>query len=308
VRETTRREARQQIERARYGARLVLPVDDIQPNPHNPRKTFSEESINRLASSLHENGQLQPVVVRRVGDAWQLIAGERRWRAHRRAGLELIEAIERQATDTQALKLALIENLEREDIPTPEKVAALDQLAELVDAAGVRPTARELGIDPSWLLRRVQLRKDPIVFPALEAGRLGFRQAAELLRAPAVARRSLLDRALRDRASGEVIRQWSNEAKRAVGQAQQSAVASLITARPTTSDAARPTEQSAIGPSTSRFASILAALREAGPPQSDEDLALLTELEALARELRTGETQLARGSRAERTRSRASRR
>lgn len=230
VRASARDEAREQIEQARHGARLVLRVGQIAPNPNNPRRTFDVASINQLAASILEHGQLQPVVVRRVNDSWQLICGERRWRAHRAAGLDSIEAIEKDASDGDALRLALVENLHREDLSHQEKIAALDQLAEWVEGTGLNRTARELRIDPSWLSRRLSLRRDPVVFPALEAGRLSFRQASELLHAPAPARRTLLDRALRERASGEEIRKWAYDAKDDVKQGQENAVARLATA------------------------------------------------------------------------------
>src|SRR5438876_447040 len=95
VRTAAREEAREQIEQARHGARLVLRVDQIEPNPNNPRRAFDNSSINQLAASILDHGQLQPVVVRRVGEGWQLICGERRWRAHRAAGLDSIEAMEK---------------------------------------------------------------------------------------------------------------------------------------------------------------------------------------------------------------------
>ena len=75
------RKRRRQISQARFGPQLVLRVDQISPNPNNPRRDFDEDSLNQLASSMQRDGQLQPVVVRRVGDTFQLICGERRWRA-----------------------------------------------------------------------------------------------------------------------------------------------------------------------------------------------------------------------------------
>ncbi len=98
-REAARREARQQIDQARNAPLLVLHVDQIDRNPRNPRQTFSEGEINALAESLRVDGQLQPVVVRTSGDRYQLIAGERRWRAAVRAGIPTIEA--RRAYSTQ---------------------------------------------------------------------------------------------------------------------------------------------------------------------------------------------------------------
>src|SRR5262249_37290712 len=84
-----------------------IAIDAIVPNPRQPRKDFDNNSLQDLSSSLGQNGVLQPVVVRRVGSGYQLIVGERRWRAAKLAGLTRIPAIVREATDAQALELAL---------------------------------------------------------------------------------------------------------------------------------------------------------------------------------------------------------
>jgi ParB-like chromosome segregation protein Spo0J len=229
-------------------------------------------------SIILEHGQLQPVVVRRADDGWQLICGERRWRAHRAAGIETIEAIEKDATDAEALRLALVENLHREDLSHEEKITALDQLSEWVEASGLNSTARELRVDPSWLSRRLSLRRDPVVFPQLEAGRLSFRQATELLHAPAPARRTLLDRALRTHASGEKIRKWAYEAKRQVKQQQQDVVADLA-ARRDSEPRAQP------GGAREGVPQLVAHLRALGDTLAREDLPALAELVATAQEL-----------------------
>jgi ParB family chromosome partitioning protein len=278
VRADARAEAREQIDQARFGRRLVLRTDELTANPHNPRREFDTNALNQLATSILEHGQLQPVVVRRVDDGWQLICGERRWRAHKAAGIETIEAIEKDATDAEALRLALVENLHREDLSQEEKITALDQLAEWVEASGLNRTAHELRIDPSWLSRRLSLRRDPVVFPALDAGRLSFRQATELLHAPAPARRTLLDRALRTKASGETIRKWAYEAKRQVKQQQQEVVAELATRRDT-----EPRTQAL--EATEMVPQLVARLRALGDTLVREDLPALTELVTTAQEL-----------------------
>jgi ParB family chromosome partitioning protein len=96
---------------------------------------------------------------------WQLMAGERRWRAARLAGITTVSAIEREASDATAF---------REDLAHQEQIEALDMLATMVDGQGLRHTAAELGSSPSWLSRRLSMRQDPIVFPALEEGRITF--------------------------------------------------------------------------------------------------------------------------------------
>jgi ParB family chromosome partitioning protein len=112
--------------------RLVdLPIDSIIPNQHQPRVHFEEESLAELAASIREIGVLQPVLVRPVGDAaYGLVAGERRWRAARRAGLTVIPSIVRNTDDVGLVERALVENLHRQDLTPLEEAAAYQQLIE----------------------------------------------------------------------------------------------------------------------------------------------------------------------------------
>ena len=113
-------------------ARLAdLPIDSISPNQHQPRVHFDEESLAELAASIREIGVLQPVLVRPTGGgSYELIAGERRWRAAKRAGLSLIPAIVRTVDDTLSLEQALVENIQREDLNPLDEAAAYQQLLE----------------------------------------------------------------------------------------------------------------------------------------------------------------------------------
>src|ERR1700691_5620381 len=96
---------------------LDVPVAAIRPNPHQPRRSFDEESLAALTASIRELGVLQPILVRSVGsDASELIAGNRRWRAARRAGLSAIPAIVRNSTEQASVEEALVENLHRDDL------------------------------------------------------------------------------------------------------------------------------------------------------------------------------------------------
>jgi hypothetical protein len=216
-----RREARDQISQARFGQQLMLAVDEIAPNPRNPRRAFDEDAINQLAESLKSDGQIQPVVVRRVGRSWQLIAGERGWRAARRAGIPSVAAVIREASDQQAFRLAFVENLHRVGLSHGEMVDALDELADMAHTAGLRRTATELSMDPGWLSKQLSMRRDPVIFPALEDGRLTFTQANELLGAPAAARRSLLDRLQRERPPFDVLRSWVQATREEYRRSQQ---------------------------------------------------------------------------------------
>ena len=108
-----------------------LPVASIEPNRRQPREHFDEESLASLAASIREVGILQPVLVRELGEGnFELIAGERRWRAARRAGLQTIPALVRVADDAGALEQALVENLHRQDLNSLEEAAAYQQLIE----------------------------------------------------------------------------------------------------------------------------------------------------------------------------------
>jgi len=107
-----------------------LMLEEIEPNPLQPRQDFDEERLDELVSSIKANGVLQPIIVRRSGSAYQIIAGERRWRAAQKADLMSIPAIIRDATDQDMLKLALIENLQRQDLNPIEEAHAYKALIE----------------------------------------------------------------------------------------------------------------------------------------------------------------------------------
>jgi len=110
---------------------LDIPIANIRPNPHQPRSHFDEESLNSLTASIRAVGVLQPVLVRDIGDdGYQLIAGERRWRAGRRAGLQTIPALVRTVDDVGSVEQALIENLHRTDLNAMEEAGAYQQLIE----------------------------------------------------------------------------------------------------------------------------------------------------------------------------------
>jgi len=107
-----------------------LPIAKIRPNPYQPRDYFDEEALSVLTESIREVGVLQPVLVRPIGDEYELVAGERRFRASKRVGLTTIPAVVRDTDDTTALEHALIENLHRSDLNPLEEAAAYQQLIE----------------------------------------------------------------------------------------------------------------------------------------------------------------------------------
>lgn len=107
-----------------------IPIKDIKPNPRQPRVRFDPDALEEMARSIEVFGVVQPIIVRSVGTEYELVAGERRWRAARAAGLEKIPAIVRDSTETDSLEMALIENLHRDDLNGIEEAAAFQQLLD----------------------------------------------------------------------------------------------------------------------------------------------------------------------------------
>lgn len=112
------------------GQIINVPVSDVEPNREQPRKYFDKEKIAELSSSIAEHGLLQPIIVRKNGDRYTIISGERRWRASRMAGLKEVPVIVKETDDKTALELALIENLQREDLNAVEEAKGYKNLAE----------------------------------------------------------------------------------------------------------------------------------------------------------------------------------
>jgi len=172
-----------------------LPVALIDPNPNQPRQRFDEEGLAALAGSLRERGVLQPVLVRPRGGRYELIAGERRWRAAQVAGLERIPAVIREVEDGESLELALIENMAREDLNPVEAARAC---AFLVEELGL--THEEVGkrvgksrVAVTNLLRLLELPDD--VLQLLAEGKLSEGHGRALLAAQDHTARRLLARA-----------------------------------------------------------------------------------------------------------------
>jgi ParB family chromosome partitioning protein len=107
---------------------LNLPINSIEPNPLQPRRIFQSEKLAELAQSIQANGIIQPLVVRKSGDRYELVAGERRWRAAKIAGLETVPVVVRPIADDRLLEVSLIENIQREDLNPMETASAFEQL------------------------------------------------------------------------------------------------------------------------------------------------------------------------------------
>ena len=147
-------------------------IDLIDPNPHQPRSRFREEALEELAQSIRATGIIQPVVLRPQGDRFQLIAGERRWRAAQSAGLHRVPAIVRDVPDHLALEMTLVENLQREDLNPIEQARAFETLLNMFNLTQEEAAART-GKDRATIANTIRLLKlDGQILAMIEEGRL----------------------------------------------------------------------------------------------------------------------------------------
>lgn len=161
-----------------------LPIDAIIENPKQPRMHFDEESLADLSASIQEIGVLQPVLVRPVGDRYELIAGERRWRAAKRAGLTVIPAIVRTTDDLGSAERALVENLHRKDLTPLEEASAYQQLIEVFSLTHDQVATR-VGKSRSAVTNSLRLLTlPPSIQGYLADGRLSAGHARALLGTP----------------------------------------------------------------------------------------------------------------------------
>ncbi|TMC72062.1 MAG: ParB/RepB/Spo0J family partition protein [Chloroflexi bacterium] len=137
-----------------------IPLEKVVPNPSQPRMTWHEDTLAELAASIREHGVLQPILVRPAGDGYEIIAGERRWRASKLAGKETVPAIVERFDDSTALEIALIENLQREDLsPLDEAVIYKKMTDEL--GYSIRNLATKLSKDKGYVENRLRLAAAP---------------------------------------------------------------------------------------------------------------------------------------------------
>jgi ParB/RepB/Spo0J family partition protein len=138
-----------------------VPIDRIEPNPENPRQVFDESALQELAASIREHGVLQPVLIRPRGpNQFQLVAGERRWRAARLAAIATIPSLVEDLDDDVALEIAIIENLQREDLSPLEEASMYDRMIR-DHGYSVRKLAQKLGKDKGYLENRLRLADAP---------------------------------------------------------------------------------------------------------------------------------------------------
>lgn len=164
------------------GGPLELPLDQVRPNPFQPRRSFDPEALKELQASIQDHGILQPVVIRKAaGGGYELISGERRWRAARAAGKSTIPAVLRQVGDEEMLELALVENLQRRDLDPIEKARGFHQLIENLGLTQEH-VAQRVGLQRSTVTNHLRLLDlDPEVQKALGEGLLSMGHARALL-------------------------------------------------------------------------------------------------------------------------------
>ena len=163
---------------------LSLPLTDISPNPNQPRRVFSPAELQELALSIREVGILQPLTVRRTANGWELVAGERRLRAAALAGLERVPCLSIDADEHRSTLLALVENVQRQDLDFWEEALALDKLIKLCDLSQSE-AAKKLGKSQSALANKLRLLKLPEdVLRTLRDGGCTERHARALLILP----------------------------------------------------------------------------------------------------------------------------
>ncbi len=175
-----------------------IPVDAIDPNPEQPRRDFDAAELERLADSIRQHGVLQPIVVRRAGGRYELVVGERRWRATRAAGLEKIPAIIADVDERERLEFALVENVQRRDLNPIELAHAFLNLSE--GGSTQEEIGRRVSLDRSTVANHLRLLELPRELQAdVETGCIGMGHAKALLQVSNPERR----RHLRDRIVNE---------------------------------------------------------------------------------------------------------
>ena len=206
---------------------LSLPVEAIERNPAQPRKRFEEKKLEELAASIREHGVVEPILVRREGGKYRILAGERRWRAAQRAGLKEVPAVLREASEREAFELALVENLQREDLNAIEEAEAYEVLIEdhgLTQEA----IAQRVGRERSTVANALRLLRLPAeVRDLVKDGQLDMGHARALLGLDGEepirrAAQRVVRESLSVRATEALVRQLTKKGKPKTAQAGES--------------------------------------------------------------------------------------
>lgn len=156
-------------------------VKSIQPNPYQPRKIFDKEAIHELRDSIKEHGILQPIILRKVGTSYEIVVGERRFRAAKLAGLEEVPAVVRTLTDEETMELAILENLQREDLTPIEEAEAYQKLTDNLELTQEQLAFR-LGKSRSHIANHIRLLSLPEkIRDLITAGELSMGHGRTLL-------------------------------------------------------------------------------------------------------------------------------
>lgn len=196
---------------------LRLPVVQIQPNPYQPRQHFDAQRLQELADSIRQQGLVQPIVVRRHAEGFQLVAGERRLRAAQIAGYETVPALIKKVSDQETLEFALLENLQREDLNPIEEARAYQRLQSDFHLRQ-QDVAQRVGKDRSTVANVLRLLQLPAALQAdIEAGRLTMGHARALLALASAAdqqrlRDLVIAEGLSVRATEARVRAWTQPA------------------------------------------------------------------------------------------------
>ena len=207
------------------GQPLEIELERIVPNPQQPRRIFDEDRLAELASSIREQGVIEPIVVRRAGERYELIVGERRWRAAKVAGLETVPAVVAEWASRSGLELALVENVQRQDLNPIELAHAFRTLAD----GGVTQESigKRVGLDRSTIANHLRLLELPREMQEdVEAGRVTMGHAKALLQVANPERRShlrdrVVQRGLSVREAEELARELSAPTRRTRRRAAQ---------------------------------------------------------------------------------------
>jgi ParB family chromosome partitioning protein len=196
---------------------IEIVIDQIVPNPHQPRQSMDEAGLQELANSIREHGLIQPLIVTRAETGYQLIAGERRWRASKLAGLAAVPAIVKESSPQQMLELAIVENIQRADLNPLEEAEAYAQLMQDFDLTQ-EAVAERVGKSRTAVANTVRLLNLPdSVKQSLASGKISEGHARTLLSLKSQADQikameTIIERGLNVRQTEALVRQYQTEA------------------------------------------------------------------------------------------------
>ena len=193
------------------GERQDVSIELISVNPYQPRRIFDEEKLMELTKSVREHGVIQPVLVRRMGDGYQLVAGERRLRAAKEAGMSVIPALVREMSDHEMMEISLIENIQRQDLDPVEEAIAYKRLSEEFSQTQEQ-IAQRVSKSRSYIANSIRLLNLPDnVLEHLAAGRLTIGHVRPLLMLSEESAISLAQRLIDEKATAREAEQWTKE-------------------------------------------------------------------------------------------------